>query len=71
MPDDQRLHSRAHHLSLIMPIPQYKNTGPVDCTVKPDLSQVKGKSVIVTGGELPTHLLLQAGRLISMQAPMV
>ena len=28
----------------------YKNTGPVDCTVKPDLSQLKGKSVIITGG---------------------
>jgi NAD(P)-dependent dehydrogenase (short-subunit alcohol dehydrogenase family) len=33
-----------------MPIPRYTYTGPVDHTVKPDLSQVKGKSVIVTGG---------------------
>jgi len=29
----------------------YKYTGPVDCSVEPDLSKVKGKSAIVTGGE--------------------
>jgi len=32
-----------------MPIP-YQNTGPVDCTVVPDLSTLKTKSVIITGG---------------------
>jgi hypothetical protein len=32
-----------------MPIP-YQNTGPVDCTVVPDLGTLKDKSVIVTGG---------------------
>jgi len=29
----------------------YTYTGPVDCSVEPDLSKVKGKSAIVTGGE--------------------
>src|SRR5882757_4844025 len=33
-----------------MPLPCYTYTGPVDHTVKPDLSQIKGKSVTVTGG---------------------
>ncbi|KAL1861119.1 hypothetical protein Plec18170_001634 [Paecilomyces lecythidis] len=28
----------------------YTITGPVDCSVKPDLSVLKGKSVIITGG---------------------
>lgn len=28
----------------------YKYTGPVDSSVEPDLSKVKGKSAIVTGG---------------------
>ena len=34
----------------------YTNTGPVDCSVQPDLSKVKGKSAIVTGGE---HLSIE------------
>lgn len=33
-----------------MPIPRYTYNGPVDHTVVPDKSKVKGKSVIVTGG---------------------
>lgn len=33
-----------------MPLPQYKYTGPVDHTVVPDTSKVRGKSIIVTGG---------------------
>ncbi|KIV80264.1 hypothetical protein PV11_07777 [Exophiala sideris] len=33
-----------------MPLPRYTYTGPVDHTVVPDTSQVKGKSVIITGG---------------------
>ncbi|KAG8163054.1 hypothetical protein KVR01_007532 [Diaporthe batatas] len=33
-----------------MPLPRYEYTGPVDHTVKPDLSKVTGKSVIITGG---------------------
>jgi hypothetical protein len=32
-----------------MPIP-YQNIGPVDSTIVPDLSTLKDKSVIVTGG---------------------
>lgn len=34
-----------------MPVP-YKNVGPVDASVAPDLSKLNGKSVIVTGGIL-------------------
>ncbi|KIV94079.1 hypothetical protein PV10_05235 [Exophiala mesophila] len=33
-----------------MPLPKYQYTGPVDHTVVPDVSKVKGKSVIITGG---------------------
>lgn len=33
-----------------MPLPQYSYTGPIDHTVVPDKSQLKGKSVVVTGG---------------------
>ncbi|TDZ14661.1 5'-hydroxyaverantin dehydrogenase [Colletotrichum orbiculare MAFF 240422] len=33
-----------------MPLPRYTYTGPVDHTTIPDRSQVKGKSVIITGG---------------------
>ncbi|KIW15898.1 hypothetical protein PV08_05948 [Exophiala spinifera] len=33
-----------------MPLPPYTNTGPVDCTIKPDTGALKGKSVVVTGG---------------------
>ena len=32
------------------PLPKYEYTGPVDCTIPPDRAQLKGKSVIVTGG---------------------
>lgn len=28
----------------------YTNTGPLDCSIPPDLSQLKGRSAIVTGG---------------------
>jgi NAD(P)-dependent dehydrogenase (short-subunit alcohol dehydrogenase family) len=28
----------------------YKSSGPIDCSVKPDLSKVKGRTAIVTGG---------------------
>jgi len=35
---------------LNMSVPEYEDRGPVDCTVEPDLSRLKGKSVIVTGG---------------------
>lgn len=35
---------------LAMPVSRYENIGPVDCTKGIDLSAVKGKSVIVTGG---------------------
>lgn len=31
-------------------LPRYSYTGPVDHTVVPDRSRMKGKSVIVTGG---------------------
>ncbi|KAK2812197.1 hypothetical protein FQN50_001555 [Emmonsiellopsis sp. PD_5] len=31
-------------------LPPYEYTGPVDCTIPPDPSKLKGKSVIVTGG---------------------
>jgi len=34
-------------------LPPYSYTGPVDCSVLPDQSLLKDKSVIVTGGELP------------------
>jgi hypothetical protein len=34
-----------------MPLPAYANNGPVDCSVKPDTGTLKGKSVVVTGGE--------------------
>lgn len=34
-----------------MPIP-YQNTSPIDCTVSPDLTKLKDKSVIVTGGTI-------------------
>lgn len=33
-----------------MPLPRYTYTGPIDHTVVPDRSKVKGKSVIITGG---------------------
>ncbi|PGH26743.1 hypothetical protein AJ80_01507 [Polytolypa hystricis UAMH7299] len=33
-----------------MSIPKYTNTGPVDTSVEPNLSNLAGKSVIVTGG---------------------
>lgn len=33
-----------------MPVDPYKYSGPIDTTVSPDLSTLKGKSVIVTGG---------------------
>ena len=33
-----------------MPIPKYSYTGPVDHTVVPDLKNVAGKSVVITGG---------------------
>jgi NAD(P)-dependent dehydrogenase (short-subunit alcohol dehydrogenase family) len=33
-----------------MPIPKYTYNGPVDHTVEPDRTKVKGKSIIVTGG---------------------
>lgn len=36
--------------STIMPLPRYTYTGPIDHTIVPDVSQVKSKSVIVTGG---------------------
>ncbi|PGH10933.1 hypothetical protein AJ79_05179 [Helicocarpus griseus UAMH5409] len=31
-------------------LPPYTYSGPVDCTIPPDRTQLKGKSVIVTGG---------------------
>ncbi|KAJ9646735.1 hypothetical protein H2204_000427 [Knufia peltigerae] len=31
-------------------IPKYSYNGPIDCTVTPDKSKMKGKSVIITGG---------------------
>lgn len=31
-------------------LPPYTYTGPVDCSVLPDPSKLRGKSVIVTGG---------------------
>jgi hypothetical protein len=34
-----------------MPLPAYANNGPVDCSVKPETGTLKGKSVVVTGGE--------------------
>lgn len=33
-----------------MPLPQYSYTGPIDHTISPDLSKIRGKSVIITGG---------------------
>lgn len=33
-----------------MPLPRYTYTGPVDHTVVPDKSKLRGKSVVVTGG---------------------
>lgn len=33
-----------------MPIPKYSYNGPVDHTVSPNLANINGKSVIVTGG---------------------
>lgn len=33
-----------------MPIPQYTYVGPVDHTIEPDTTKVKGKSVVITGG---------------------
>jgi organic radical activating enzyme len=40
-----------------MPLQPYTNT-LVDCTVKPDTASLKGKSVVVTGGEpCPASLL--------------
>jgi NAD(P)-dependent dehydrogenase (short-subunit alcohol dehydrogenase family) len=32
-------------------LPPYQYTGPVDCTIPPDPTKLKGKSVIVTGGK--------------------
>lgn len=31
----------------------YSPSGPVDCSIAPDKSQCKGKSIVVTGGKLP------------------
>lgn len=31
---------------------EYYNNGAIDCSVEPDLSKLKDKSVVVTGGEL-------------------
>jgi len=33
-----------------MPLPPFKFNGLVDCDVAPDLSTLKNKSVIITGG---------------------
>ena len=33
-----------------MPLPRYTYTGPIDHTVVPDLSKIKDKSIIITGG---------------------
>lgn len=33
-----------------MPIPKYCYNGPVDPTIEPDKTKVKGRSVIITGG---------------------
>lgn len=37
-------------------LPPYQYTGPVDCTIPPDPSKLKGKSVIVTGGMISSNL---------------
>ena len=39
-----------------MSVQHYADRGPVDCSVEPDLGQLKGKSVIITGGAL--HICL-------------
>ncbi|RJE25050.1 short chain dehydrogenase reductase [Aspergillus sclerotialis] len=33
-----------------MPLPRYTYTGPIDHTVVPEVSKIKGKSIIITGG---------------------
>ncbi|KIW92818.1 uncharacterized protein Z519_06667 [Cladophialophora bantiana CBS 173.52] len=33
-----------------MPLPAYTNNGPVDCSIKPDVTDLKGRSVVITGG---------------------
>lgn len=41
-----------------MPVP-YKNIGPVDASVQTDLSQLKDKNVVITGGlssQIAKHL---------------
>lgn len=43
-----------------MPLPPYSNNGPADCTIKPDTTTLKGKSVVITGGESPTHCGLRS-----------
>jgi NAD(P)-dependent dehydrogenase (short-subunit alcohol dehydrogenase family) len=44
-------------------LPPYQYTGPVDCTIPADPSKLKGKSVIVTGGEQsPSSVLLPVSR---------
>ncbi|KIX08877.1 uncharacterized protein Z518_03534 [Rhinocladiella mackenziei CBS 650.93] len=34
-----------------MPLPLYTNNGPVDCSIKPETGTLRGKSVVITGGE--------------------
>jgi len=51
-------------------LPRYSYTGPVDHTMVPDRSQMKGKSVIVTGGangmgEMMVREFRQAGAFVT------
>lgn len=54
-----------------MTLPRYTYTGPVDHTVKLDLSKIEGKSVIVTGGangmgEAMVRAFSAAGAFVTM-----
>ncbi|KAL5002228.1 hypothetical protein BDV10DRAFT_181909 [Aspergillus recurvatus] len=52
-------------------LPRYTYTGPVDCTIRPDPSKIKGKSVIVTGGangmgETTARKFAEAGAFVTI-----
>ncbi|KAL4734920.1 hypothetical protein BDV11DRAFT_208973 [Aspergillus similis] len=52
-------------------LPPYAYTGPVDCTIAPDPSKLRGKSVIVTGGangmgETTVRKFAEAGAFVTI-----
>lgn len=51
-------------------VPRYENTGPVDHTVVPDRSRMRGKSVVITGGangmgEVMVRQFVDAGAFVT------